>query len=112
MSRPDVLHDLAAEHVAQVSHDLVRGLQKLAPRQPMTDADRRANLLGLAEIVVRESDWGVPPVVTPALRPLVRYWSTAVDPMPAMGRLLLAVQSCNGRDADKALDRLVVAVAA
>jgi len=111
MSRPALLYpdpDVCAERVAQVSHDAMRELQAaLAPRRAMTNAERRENLLGLAEIVIREFDWDVDPVVRPSLRPLVRYWATTADPLPPFARLLLAVSSCNGRDTDKALARLV-----
>lgn len=102
--------DAAAELAATVSHSMTRAMH---PGRRMSDAERRENLIALAQAIVSEASWTVPHVLTPAAyRPLVTHYATAEDPLPAFGRLLLAVASCNQRDADVALDRLVCEAAA
>jgi len=111
--------EAAARYIADVSEASIRhstlGAEyaaALRPLHPMTPAERRENLLALAQIVVDEHDWHdraptVQLVVSPAIRPHVAFFATG--DVTAFGRLLLAVKSCNQRDAEQALDRLVAA---
>ena len=111
MTGTEALADLAAEVVASVSHDLTRAL---APCRRLSDDERRQCLRSLATIILDESGWDVPPVVTPAHRPMVRYWSTVADPIPAFGRLLVAVRdlalSTDVGARDRASDEIVAAL--
>lgn len=109
MTRP--VSDYLAHHIAEFSEATIRAhaaeqQAALTPVRHMQDEDRKANLVALAEIILREAGWKVPPVVMPCWRSHVKDYSTS-DDHGAFGRLLIAVASHNERDRDAALERLV-----
>jgi hypothetical protein len=97
---------LALGHITAVSADNVHSLSSL---YSMPVSVRRENLLGLA-VAFHKAD--APADLRPHVAAAVRYHSLAADPMPAWGRLLVAVRENDADAVDAALSRLVGEVAA
>jgi hypothetical protein len=93
----------AAEFIAATSEAHIRHVTSM---YAMSTAERRENLLALAVAFHKAN---APADLRPHVAVAVRYHALASDPMPAWGRLLVAVRENDADEVDAALDRLVTA---